>query len=234
MSEVDRAAESCIVSHLLRVRPDDAILAEEGSSRPGSSGVRWVIDPLDGTTNFLYGVPAYAVSIAAEVDGSAVVGVVVDPSRHEVWSAVRGEGSWLNGRVLRLPPTPPTLATSLVSTGFSYLPARRAYQATVVAHLLPRVRDIRRFGAAALDLCWVAAGRVNAYYELGLQPWDLAAGVLIASEAGAEAGVLEDGTTVVAAPGLLAPLVSLLSSAPASPAGEAPGLAPGPRSRPRS
>lgn len=210
VSEVDRAAEHCVVTMLAKSRPDDAILAEEGSSRPGTSGVRWVIDPLDGTTNFLFGVPAYAVSVAAEIDGVAAVGAVVDPCRDEVYLAVRGRGATLNGEVLRLPAVAPSLATSLVATGFSYLPERRAHQATVVAHLLPRVRDIRRFGAAALDLCWVAAGRVNAFYELGLQPWDLAAGLLIAEEAGAEAATLADGTAVIAAPGLLGPLRAVL------------------------
>jgi len=213
VSEVDRGAERCVVDLLDARRPHDAILAEEGTSRSGTTGVRWVIDPLDGTTNFLFGVPAYAVSVAAEVDGRAAVGVVVDPSRHETWCAVAGRGATLNGQVLRLPAVAPPPATALVATGFSYLPERRAYQAEVVAYLLPRVRDIRRFGAAALDLCWVATGRVNAFYELGLQPWDLAAGVLIAAEAGAEVETLADGTVLVAAPGLLAPLRALIDEA---------------------
>jgi myo-inositol-1(or 4)-monophosphatase len=212
VSEVDRAAEHCVVTVLSQCRPDDAILAEEGTSRPGTTGVRWVIDPLDGTTNFLFGIPAYAVSVAAEIDGRAEVGVVLDPSRDEIWRAVRGRGATLNGRDLRLPATSPPLPDALVATGFSYLPDRRAHQARVVSHLLPRVRDIRRFGAAALDLCWVAAGRVSAFYELGLQPWDLAAGVLIATEARAEAATLADGTTVVARPGLLAPLRRLIEA----------------------
>jgi myo-inositol-1(or 4)-monophosphatase len=213
VSGVDRAAERCVVAVLTKRRPDDAIVAEEGTSRPGSTGVRWVIDPLDGTTNFLFGIPAYAVSVAAEVDGKAEVGVVVDPSRHETWRAVRGRGATLNGRAIRLPAESPPPATALVATGFSYLPERRAYQARVLTHLLPRVRDIRRFGAAAVDLCWVAAGRVSAFYELGLQPWDLAAGVLIAEEAGARAATLSDGTTLVAAPGLLAALRTLIEQA---------------------
>lgn len=209
VSEVDRAAEHCVVTTLTESRPNDAILAEEGTSRPGTTGVRWVIDPLDGTTNFLFGIPAFAVSIAAEIDGRAVVGVVVDPSRDEIWQARRGQGATLNGRPLHLDAAPPP-ATALVATGFSYLPQRRAYQAQVVAHLLPRVRDIRRFGAAALDLCWVATGRINAFYELGLQPWDLAAGVLIAEEAGAQATTLDDGTALVAAPGLTDPMRRLI------------------------
>lgn len=212
VSGVDRAAEHCVVTVLAGSRPNDAILAEEGTSRPGSTGVRWVIDPLDGTTNFLFGIPAYSVSVAAEVDGQGVVGVVVDPSRDEIWRAVRGRGTTRNGQVQRLPADPPPLATALVATGFSYLSDRRAYQARVVAHVLPRVRDIRRFGSAALDLCWVAGGRVNAYYELGLQPWDLAAGLLIATEAGAEVATLADGTVVAAAPGLMDPLRGILEA----------------------
>lgn len=212
VSEVDQAAEHCVVAVLSDCRPDDAILAEEGTCRFGTTGVRWVIDPLDGTTNFLFGIPAYAVSVAAEIDGRTAVGVVVDPSRQETWRAVRGRGTTLNGRALRLPPEAPSLDTSLVATGFAYLPERRAYQAAIVSHLLPRVRDIRRFGAAALDLCWVAAGRVSAFYELGLQPWDLAAGVLIATEAGAETALLDDGTTLVATPGLLMPLRRLIEA----------------------
>ncbi len=212
VSEVDRAAELCVVTVLSQCRPDDGILAEEGTSREGTTGVRWVIDPLDGTTNFLFGLPAYAVSVAAEIDGRAAVGVVVDPSRNEIWRAVRGGGATLNGGALRLPGHPPPLTAALVATGFSYLPDRRAHQARVVSYLLPRVRDIRRFGAAALDLCWVAAGRVSAFYELGLQPWDLAAGVLIATEAGAEAATLADGTALVARPGLLAPLRQLIET----------------------
>jgi myo-inositol-1(or 4)-monophosphatase len=210
VSEVDRAAECCVVNVLTQYRPDDAIVAEEGTSRPGTTGVRWVIDPLDGTTNFLFGIPAFAVSVAAEIHGHGEVGVVVDPSRDETWQASRGSGATLNGHTLRLPGQPPSLATALIATGFSYSPERRAHQARVVSHVLPRVRDIRRFGAAALDLCWVAAGRVSAFYELGLQPWDLAAGILIATEAGAETATLEDGTTVVAQPGLLTPLRQLI------------------------
>jgi myo-inositol-1(or 4)-monophosphatase len=210
VSEVDHGAERAVVDVIAACRPDDAVVAEEGSDQAGTTGVRWVIDPLDGTTNFLFGIPAYAVSVAAEIDGRSVVGVVLDPSRDELWRAVRGRGASLNGRPLRLAPVPPSLATALVATGFSYLPQRREAQARVVSHVLPRVRDIRRFGAAALDLCWVAAGRVSAFYELGLQPWDLAAGVLIATEAGAETANLADGTTLVATPGLLEPLRALL------------------------
>lgn len=218
VSEMDRAAEHSVVTMIRQSRPDDAILAEEGTARSGTSGVRWVIDPLDGTTNYLFGVPAYGVSVAAEIDDSTVVGVVVDPSRQETWQAVRDRGASINGLPLQLQ-APPSLSSALIATGFSYRPERRAHQAALLLHLLPRVRDIRRFGAAALDLCWVAGGRFSGFYELDLQPWDLAAGVLIAEEAGAEVGSLADGTTVVAAPGLLGPLLGLLEVATAGVAG---------------
>lgn len=216
VSGVDRAAEQAVVAVLAERRPDDGILAEEGSDRAGTSGVRWVVDPLDGTTNYLFGVPAFAVSVAAEIEGVPSVGVVVDPSRNETWRAVRGRGATRDGHRVQLPATPPPLAAALVATGFSYLPERRAHQADVLRHVLPRVRDIRRFGAAALDLCWVAGGRVNAFYELGLQPWDLAAGVVIVAEAGGEVAELSDGTVLVTAPGLQGPLRALLEEAAGS------------------
>ncbi|MEY2476641.1 MAG: monophosphatase [Actinomycetota bacterium] len=185
VTEVDRAVEAYIVDRLRAERPDDGVLGEEGSSSPGTSGVRWLIDPLDGTTNYLYEFPAFTVSIAAEVDGVLAVGVVRDPSHDETFHASRHGGAWCNGRRLQVE-APPVLASALVATGFSYVPACRTRQATVLAHLLGDIRDIRRAGAASLDLCWVAAGRVDAFYERGLQPWDYAAGTVIASEAGAE------------------------------------------------
>jgi len=215
VSEMDREAEANIDRTLAERRPDDALVGEEGTSRPGTSGIRWIIDPLDGTTNYLFGVPFYAVSVAAEGVNGMLVGVVVDPSRQETFTAVAGRGATCNGRALRVTAERRSLADSLVATGFSYLPERRAAQARVLNTLLPAVRDIRRFGAAALDLCWVAAGRVDAFYERGLQPWDRAAGVLIATESGAEMGDLPDGTLVTAAPGLLAPLRMLLERASA-------------------
>lgn len=215
VSELDRASEEMITRTILGARPDDSILGEEGGTNgPGTSGVRWVVDPLDGTTNYLYGLPAWVVSIAAEVDGEVVAGVVRDAVHDETFSAVRGEGSWCNGRPLRLV-GPPSLELALVGTGFGYDAAVRASQGRQVAGVLPHVRDIRRAGAAALDLCWVAAGRLDAYYERGLQPWDWAAGMLVASEAGAEVAVLDDGTAVVAPPHLHQPLVNLLATAAA-------------------
>ena len=217
VSEMDRAAEALIVGQLLAARPDDAILAEEGSSRPGTSGVRWVIDPLDGTTNYLYGHPRWAVSIAAEVAGRVEVGVVADPSVDEVFTAWLGGGAWCNGRPIRNSGKD-ELATALVGTGFAYIPERRAEQAQMVATVIPRVRDIRRSGVASLDLCWVACGRLDGYYEIGLQPWDVAAGALIASEAGAAVsgahGGPPSGASVLAAAPDLAPLLlELLASA---------------------
>lgn len=220
VTDMDRESETLIVEGLARARPDDAVLAEEGASRPGTTGVRWVVDPLDGTTNYTYGHPSYAVSIAAEVDGRGAVGVVADPSRREVFSAAAGSGAWRDGEPIGV--TGATdLSSALVATGFSYLPERRAAQARVLATVLPTVRDIRRCGAASLDLCWVACGRVDAYYEWGLQPWDLAAGAVIATEAGAvlaglDGDVPESGSVVAATPGLIGPLRELLARAGAT------------------
>jgi myo-inositol-1(or 4)-monophosphatase len=216
----DRAAERLIVDGIRAARPDDAILGEEGTADDGTSGVRWVVDPLDGTTNFLYGLPAFAVSIAIEVDGFTEAGVVVDAARLETFTAVRGQGAFLDGRPIRCNDVD-QLATSLVGTGFAYDAERRARQGAVLAQVLPLVRDIRRVGSAAIDLCWVAVGRLDAYYERGLAPWDLGAGALIAAEAGATVGDLAGGPasgelTLAAAPGLFAPLRDLLHRAGAA------------------
>ncbi|HEX7355498.1 MAG TPA: inositol monophosphatase family protein [Mycobacteriales bacterium] len=183
VTALDRASERLIAGRLLDARPDDGLLGEEGAARPGTSGVRWVIDPVDGTVNFLYRLPSWAVSIGCEADGEVVAGVVYDVPRDVTWTAVRGRGAFRNGAPVTCS-TVDTLAGALVATGFSYESARRARQATIVADLLPRVRDIRRLGSAALDLCSAAAGHVDAYYEQGAYPWDLAAGGLIAAEAG--------------------------------------------------
>ncbi|MGH9102055.1 MAG: inositol monophosphatase family protein [Acidimicrobiales bacterium] len=190
VSEMDRASERVVVDGLRIARPDDAILAEEGGLVAGTSGLTWVVDPLDGTTNYLYGLGPFAVSIAACLPERTLVGVVHDPLHGETFRAVAGKGAWLGDRRLRCGPAPP-LGSALVGTGFSYLPRRRGAQARVLSHLLPAVRDIRRAGAAAVDLCWVAAGRLDAFYEAGLQPWDVAAGRLVAEEAGAWCGLLE-------------------------------------------
>lgn len=212
VTEMDRASERLVVGALREARPHDAILGEEGTSSSGTSGVRWVVDPLDGTTNYLYGFPAWAVSVAAEVDGRSVVGVVHDPVHGETFSAVRGQGAWCNGARLEVRGAP-DLATALVGTGFSYDAVHRGEQAALLARVLPAVRDIRRAGAAALDLSWVALGRLDAFFERGLAPWDSAAGSLVASEAGAVVEQLADGTWVAAAPQLFEPLCALLAAA---------------------
>lgn len=187
VTEMDIASEKLITGYIGERRPDDGFLGEEGASVTGSSGVRWIIDPVDGTVNYLYGLPSWAVSIAAEKDGETVVGVVAAPMRDETYHAVLGGGAHVNGTPVRHRPAPP-LSQALVGTGFGYLTERRAAQAEVARTLLPQVRDIRRGGSAAIDLCDVACGRLDAYYERGLNPWDLAAGVLIAREAGARTG----------------------------------------------
>lgn len=189
VTEQDLASERLLVAELARRRPGDAILGEEGATREGTTGVRWVLDPIDGTVNYLYGLPWYAVSVAAEVDGVVEVGVVFCPETTELFSAVRGGGAWLGTRRLRCTERD-TLGQALVSTGFGYDAARRREQAAVAAALLPRIRDLRRLGSAALDLCQLAAGRVDAHYERGLSSWDYAAGALIAAEAGATVGGL--------------------------------------------
>jgi myo-inositol-1(or 4)-monophosphatase len=217
VTEMDRASEALIVAGLRAARPHDAIVGEEGTADTGTSGVRWLVDPLDGTTNYLSGYRAFAVSIAAEVDGHVVAGVVVDASNGEVFTGLRGSGAQCDGVTLEIADHA-DLATALVGTGFSYLAARRARQARVLAAVLPAVRDIRRAGSAALDLCWVAAGRLDAFYEKGLGPWDLAAGAFIATEAGARAGDLGGGApstefVLAAAPSLFEPLRAALLAA---------------------
>ena len=209
VTETDRAAEALIVGALLAARPGDGILAEEGSERASLTGVRWVIDPLDGTTNFLYGVPAFAVRVAAERDGEVLAGVVHDVPHGQAYTASRGGGAFCDGVPLHVTARA-ELATALVGTGFGYVATRRAEQAAIVARVLPLVRDIRRIGAAALDLCAVAAGRLDGYYERGVQPWDVAAGALIVREAGGLAGWEpgQDPPTFVAAGPALHPLLA--------------------------
>lgn len=202
VTEMDRAAEALIVDRLRALRPDDRIVGEEtghhdgagggGSAEDGeddAAGVTWVVDPLDGTVNYLYGIPQFAVSIAAQQHGETVAGVVYDVMRDEMYAAARGGGATCNGAAIRCSGQP-DLAFSLVATGFAYAAENRSVQARVLTTVLPAVRDIRRLGSAALDLCMVASGRVDAYFEAGMQPWDWAAGALIATEAGARVGGL--------------------------------------------
>ncbi|WP_374999375.1 inositol monophosphatase family protein [Aeromicrobium sp. CTD01-1L150] len=187
VTEVDRAAEELIRSRLLAARPDDGFVGEEGDALEGTSGVDWVVDPIDGTVNFVYGIPVYAVSIAASIDGEVVAGFVVNIVTREQWAAVRGGGAWRWDGTSRQPlraPAPADLSQMLVGTGFNYVREVRLRQAQAVARLLGHVRDVRRLGSAALDLCALAEGRLDAYVEQGLQPWDLAAGGLVATESG--------------------------------------------------
>lgn len=186
VTQMDRGSESVLVEEIRRTRPRDAILGEEGGSRPGDTDVTWVIDPLDGTVNYLYGLPSWAVSVGVLVGGRPVVGVVNAPALDCVWRGVDGEGrlAEVNGRPI-LASSCASLDMALVATGFGYDPQVRADQGGVVARLLPRIRDIRRAGAAAVDMCWVAQGLVDAYYERGTHPWDRAAGTAIARAAGA-------------------------------------------------
>lgn len=213
VSDVDRASEAAIDEVLAQLRPDDSVVGEEGTSREGRSGVRWVVDPLDGTTNFLFGIPQYSVSIAAEIDGRPVAGVVLDPMRHEMWTAIAGHGSFCNGHPNRVPDGRSTLERALCATGFGYRAERRRWQAEVAARVIPRVRDIRRLGSAALDLAWTGGGRYDAYFEWGLNPWDFSAGSLVASEAGAVVDVVGNRLIVACTPSLFEPLCGLLEQA---------------------
>ena len=183
VSDADRASEGLIRERLGSARPGDGIIGEEHGSEPGTSGLRWIVDPLDGTTNFLFGVPQWCVSIACEDDAGGLVGVVHDPLRKETFTAARGGGAFVGGRRLRISATS-RLDDALVATGFSYLPDERAVAAERLVRILPRVRDIRRAGSAALDLAWTAAARVDAFYEVPTHHWDRAAGEVLVREAG--------------------------------------------------
>ena len=188
VTEADRAAEELIHRRLLEERPGDGFVGEEGGGTTSSSGITWVVDPIDGTVNFLYGIPQYAVSIAARDGDEVVAGVVVDVAKGECFTATRGGGAWLGEDRLAVR-TDAVPGRQLVGTGFHYERDVRTLQARAAAALLPHVRDIRRLGSAALDLCGLAAGRLDAYVEEGLHEWDLAAGGLVASEAGARLAV---------------------------------------------
>ncbi len=229
VTEADHAAEALIRDLIGEARPGDRILGEEGGETGSGSGVRWIVDPLDGTVNYLYGLPDWAVSIAAEVDGAVVAGAVFVPRRDELYSAGLGGGAWLSSGALDWrgeDAEPPAklacnqgvpLDRALVATGFGYQAERRLVQGEVLRGVLPRVRDIRRGGSAAVDLCSVASGRLDAFYERGLNPWDIAAGGLIAAEAGAQVTGLHGrpashSMTIAAAPPLLGELHDLLAS----------------------
>jgi myo-inositol-1(or 4)-monophosphatase len=194
----------------MRARPEDGLLAEEGGREAAASGRRWIVDPLDGTTNFLYGFPQWCVSIALEGE----LGVIFDPVRDELFAALRGGGATLNGAPLRIP-APPALSTALLATGFGYAAERRDKQGQVLGRVVPRIRDIRRAGAAALDLAWLAAGRLDGYYERGLQEWDWAAARIVVEEAGGAVMDLDSDPhgLVAAHPDLLPDLLDLIRDA---------------------
>jgi len=221
VTKMDRAAESLIVDRLRGRRPDDRIVGEESGHHDGGNDgddtVTWLVDPLDGTVNYLYGLPQFAVSIAAQQHGESIAGVVYDVMRDDLYAASAGKGATCNGRPLRCS-AQTDLALSLVATGFAYASRTRHRQAEILTTVLPAVRDIRRLGSAALDLCMVATGRVDAYFEAGMQPWDWAAGALIATEAGARVGGLGGRppgawTTLAANPQLFERLEDLLARA---------------------
>lgn len=227
VTQLDQASERLIRQRILAARPADVILGEESGQIGQGGPVRWVVDPLDGTVNYLYGLPDWAVSVAAEVGGQVVAGAVCVPSRASLYGASLGGGAWRSASLGFDPGSLPSqrsalactsgvrLDAALVATGFGYDPRRRAVQGRVAAAVLPLVRDIRRCGACAVDLCMLAAGHVDGYYERGVQLWDIAAGSLIAREAGATVSGLarrEAGPsmTVAAGPGLFAELRHLL------------------------
>jgi myo-inositol-1(or 4)-monophosphatase len=213
VSDADREAERVIRELLSAERPHDGLIAEEGSRIEGERGRRWIVDPLDGTVNFLYGLRAWGVSIALEDSDGLAVGVVFNPVSGECFAAERGEGATLNGRPIHVTHCR-SLDRAMVATGFSYEAPRRAEQAQLLVRLLPRIRDLRRAGAAALDLAYVAAGRVDAFYERGLKPWDEAAGRLLVHEAGGVTADLEGephGVAAAATPELLDELLPLVA-----------------------
>lgn len=225
VTEADRECEAFIRARLGELRPDDGFFGEESDASATKSGITWVVDPIDGTVNYLYGLPNYAVSIAAVTGDPSIrptefdilAGAVVSPEQGETYTAVAGGGAWRNGEPLQLGEGPEDLARTLVATGFSYTAARRELQAQALLNVIGKVRDLRRLGAASLDLCGVATGQLDAYYEFGLSQWDWAAGALIAKEAGASVSGLdleqrEGRSSLVAGhPRIAAQLVDLLS-----------------------
>jgi myo-inositol-1(or 4)-monophosphatase len=192
VTQMDRGSESLLVDLILSERPDDSVLGEEGASRSGTSRVTWVLDPLDGTVNYLYGFPSWAVSVAAVIDDQPVVGVVHAPALSTVWRGIAGEFAVANDEPIGCGEVV-DLERALVATGFGYDPAVRARQGAIVAELLPQIRDVRRAGAAAVDMCWVAQGVVDAYFERGTHLWDRAAAMAICDGAGARVGGLDGG-----------------------------------------
>lgn len=187
VSEMDRGAETLIVDLIINSRPDDSILGEEGSNRIGTSGVKWIIDPLDGTVNYLFGIPLWGVSIAVEVEGVVQLGVIAIPETNKSYVGVAGVGAFsvTNDSLEELHVRQGSeVRNALIATGFGYSSVRRGLQAEIVASVLPQIADIRRSGCAVVDLCWLASGFIDGYFEIGLNPWDYSAGALIVSLAG--------------------------------------------------
>ena len=218
VSEADLASERAIAALLERERPDDGFLGEEGGGQRGSSGLRWVVDPLDGTINFLFGIPQWCVSVAVEDDDGTVAGAIVDPNWDELFTAVRGSQPRCNGRVITAS-SRTDLANAMVATGFAYDATVRAAQARVLVGVIAAVRDVRRFGSAALDLAWTAAGRYDAYFERSVKPWDIAAGALMCRCAGLAVADLPEHEHlpwgILAAPAEMAGPLLELAGAPA-------------------
>ena len=216
VTKFDKASEAMITEGLSKVRPDDAIIGEEGASKHGTSGITWHIDPIDGTTNFYFDVPMWAVSIGAVDEHGPLAGAVYVPALGEMFSGARGEGSTLNGMPIGVRENN-DLADALVCTGYSYQISERAVHAKRVADIVMNVRDIRRFGAAAIDLCFVACGRLDAYFEEHLNSWDLIAGQVIATEAGAVfsdyvGNAVTPAQVLAATPGVHADLIHLIAT----------------------
>ncbi|MGA0377636.1 MAG: inositol monophosphatase family protein [Ilumatobacteraceae bacterium] len=210
----DREAEAMIIGGLRAARPDDSIVGEEGGGHVGTSGVEWHVDPIDGTTSFMYGLPTWCVSIGARDKHGALAGAVYLPDLDEMFSAARGEGATLNGNPIRCSSLT-DVSKALVATGFSYTPAHRTVQSRRVTEFIHLIRDIRRMGAAAVDICFVACGRLDAYFEENLHSWDVLAAELIAREAGARSGdfgggELRPAEVLVSAPGVFDSLSALL------------------------
>jgi myo-inositol-1(or 4)-monophosphatase len=215
VSDADIEAERHIREGIARARPGDGMLGEEGDDRPSESGLRWVVDPLDGTVNFIFAIPHWAVSVAVQDAHGTLAGAVFDPLREELFTAVRGGEPALNGQPIRASRCA-QLATAMVATGFNYDARVREQQARILQRLIGRARDIRRFGAAALDLAWTAAGRYDAYYERGVHLWDVAAGLLICERAGLHARELSESArspwgVLVAPPALVEELLGLVA-----------------------
>jgi myo-inositol-1(or 4)-monophosphatase len=206
-TQMDKASEKFIVDSILNQRPEDGIIGEEGASRDSRSGITWVIDPVDGTVNYLYGIPGWSISIAAKDGEGVIAGIVHAPSISSTWTATRKGGARFNGSPISVN-DPIELNRALIGTGFAYDVTKRFEQGRVAATLLPQIRDLRRMGSAAVDICHVAMGRFDGYYESGLFEWDRAAASLIATEAGALFSTNSAGVAFCAGPHLYPRLIA--------------------------